>query len=237
MPSLLEAIWKLRPASHREAWPSRPESRAPGPRASRPQQASDEGSTRRPCSVVNTGGIRESTTECDGDVFPTFYFRHVIHSDRVRRLLEERGISQSELARRVRVTQGAIAKIVSNNPGGSSHLHKIARELGTTPEYLLGEIDDPGEDALPPPVEPRVQLIALPVALPALPALAAAFEAILVASPGLDQAELARELAKRLPTVLRIAGDTLPLLESPFADGAIEPAATPAAARRARRRA
>ena len=52
-------------------------------------------------------------------------------------------MTQSELARRVKVTQGAIAKIVSNNPGGSAHLHKIARELGTTAEYLTGETDDP----------------------------------------------------------------------------------------------
>jgi phage repressor protein C with HTH and peptisase S24 domain len=67
--------------------------------------------------------------------------------------MEARGISQSELARRVSITQGAIAKIVSNNPGGSSHLHKIARELSTTPGYLTGETDDPSEGAVPAPTE------------------------------------------------------------------------------------
>ncbi len=63
--------------------------------------------------------------------------------------MEARGITQTELARRVEITQGAIAKIVSTNPGGSSHLHKIARVLGTTPEYLTGETDDPTEGAVP----------------------------------------------------------------------------------------
>ncbi|WCM29211.1 helix-turn-helix domain-containing protein [Sphingomonas sp. QA11] len=75
----------------------------------------------------------------------------MIISERVRSLMEARGLSQSELARRVQVTQGAIAKIVNSNPGGSSHLHKIARELGTTASYLTGETDDPAEGALPTP--------------------------------------------------------------------------------------
>ncbi|RSV12308.1 helix-turn-helix transcriptional regulator [Sphingomonas sp. ABOLF] len=73
----------------------------------------------------------------------------MIHSERVRALMAERGLSQSALARAVGVTQGAIAKIVSSNPGGSSHLHKIARELGTSVAYLTGETDDRSEGALP----------------------------------------------------------------------------------------
>jgi hypothetical protein len=32
-----------------------------------------------------------------------------------------------------------------------AHLHRIARELGTTPAYLTGETDDPSEGALPAP--------------------------------------------------------------------------------------
>ena len=75
----------------------------------------------------------------------------MIMSDRVRTLMDAAGLSQSELARRIQVTQGAIAKIASSNPGGSSHLHKIARELGTTPAYLTGETDDPSAGALPVP--------------------------------------------------------------------------------------
>ncbi|MFA6125058.1 MAG: S24 family peptidase [Sphingomonas sp.] len=75
----------------------------------------------------------------------------MIHSDRVLERMAAAGLSQSELARRVHVTQGAIAKIVSKNPGGSSHLHKIAQELGTTPAYLTGETDDPSAGAVPTP--------------------------------------------------------------------------------------
>lgn len=65
--------------------------------------------------------------------------------------MEANSLSQSELARLVGITQGAIAKIVGNTPGGSSHLHKIARALGTTPEYLTGESDDPSAGAVPTP--------------------------------------------------------------------------------------
>jgi len=80
----------------------------------------------------------------------------MILSERVRGLMEAQGLTQSELARRVAVTQGAIAKIVSNNPGGSSHLHKIARVLKTTAEYLTGETDDPAEGAVPAPSEREI---------------------------------------------------------------------------------
>lgn len=60
------------------------------------------------------------------------------------------GLSQSELARRVGVSQGTIAHLISGRSSGSTHLHKIARVLGTTPAYLTGETDDATEGALPP---------------------------------------------------------------------------------------
>lgn len=61
--------------------------------------------------------------------------------------MKEVGLTQSELARRVRVTQGAISQLISGSSQGSKYLHKIARELGTTPAYLTGEVDDPEQDA------------------------------------------------------------------------------------------
>lgn len=67
----------------------------------------------------------------------------MIHSDRVQERMKACGVSQAELARRMGVTQGAVAKVANNNPNGSSFLHKLARELQTTSEYLTGEIDDP----------------------------------------------------------------------------------------------
>ena len=66
----------------------------------------------------------------------------MINSERLIDLLMERKLSQSELARRIGLTQSAISNIIKRG-SGSSHIHKIARELGTTPEYLLGETDDP----------------------------------------------------------------------------------------------
>lgn len=73
----------------------------------------------------------------------------MFRGDRLAALLDERGISQSKLARSIGVSPTTIWKLV-NEPGaqGSKHLHRIARELGTTSEYLSGETDDPTPSAL-----------------------------------------------------------------------------------------
>lgn len=75
----------------------------------------------------------------------------MVIAERVKERLEVAGISQSELARRLGISQPTIAKLATGNTQGSSHLHRIARELGTTPAYLTGETDDPNEGALPAP--------------------------------------------------------------------------------------
>lgn len=78
----------------------------------------------------------------------------VFRSDRLVDLMRQRGLSQSELARRTGVSSTAIWKLTSETAQGSQgskHIHKIARELGTTPAYLMGETDDPAEGALPAP--------------------------------------------------------------------------------------
>lgn len=135
----------------------------------------------------------------------------MVKGDRLLELLRQKGISQAELARRVQISQKTINKLTLGLAYGSKHLHRIARELGTTPEYLTGEIDDAAEGAPPPPPEPRHQLFSLSVALPTERALAAAFEGLLVASRDMDERELARELAKRLPTLLRVAAEAPPM--------------------------
>lgn len=61
--------------------------------------------------------------------------------------MAEREVSQSELARRIGISQASIFRLVAGKAYGSTHLHKIARELGTTPAYLTGETDDPNADA------------------------------------------------------------------------------------------
>jgi transcriptional regulator with XRE-family HTH domain len=62
---------------------------------------------------------------------------------RFKSRLEEVGLSQAELARRIGISQQAISKLAAGGSYGSKHLHRIARELGTTPAYLTGETDDP----------------------------------------------------------------------------------------------
>lgn len=75
----------------------------------------------------------------------------VIIGDRIEQLLKATNISQSELARRVGVSQATIAGLVSGRSQGSKYIDRIARELGTTPSYLVGETDDADEGAQPVP--------------------------------------------------------------------------------------
>jgi phage repressor protein C with HTH and peptisase S24 domain len=58
-----------------------------------------------------------------------------------------RGLNQSELARRVGISQPSINTIIKAG-GGSRHIDKIATVLGTNAAYLRGETDDPREDAI-----------------------------------------------------------------------------------------
>lgn len=62
--------------------------------------------------------------------------------ERIDELLRQRGWSQAELARRVGISPQSIWKLVNGGAHGSRHLHKIARELGTTAEYLDCETED-----------------------------------------------------------------------------------------------
>lgn len=75
----------------------------------------------------------------------------MIKSERVAERMKLLGWSQSSLAREIGVSQPTIGKVVTGQSAGSSHLHKIARALQTTPAYLTGEVDDPAEDAFIPP--------------------------------------------------------------------------------------
>lgn len=75
----------------------------------------------------------------------------MVVGERIQQRLQTLGISQAELGRRVGLTQPAIANLIHRNKAGTSHLHRIARELGTSPAYLAGETDDPAEGALPTP--------------------------------------------------------------------------------------
>jgi transcriptional regulator with XRE-family HTH domain len=66
--------------------------------------------------------------------------------------MEETGIGQSELARRIGISQQAIGRLLSGDVRGTKHILAIAREVATTPAYLMEETDDPTReepDALP----------------------------------------------------------------------------------------
>lgn len=85
--------------------------------------------------------------------------------ERIRERLEAKGMSQAELARRVGVSQPSINHLIRRGAGGSSHLHKIAAVLGTTPAYLAGETDDANEGFVPVPstLEVAAELGLVPV--------------------------------------------------------------------------
>jgi transcriptional regulator with XRE-family HTH domain len=62
---------------------------------------------------------------------------HETPGDRVRRLRKQRGLSPYQLAEKVGCTHTTIADIEANKFQRSRFLPSIARELGTTTEYLL----------------------------------------------------------------------------------------------------
>ncbi len=70
----------------------------------------------------------------------------MIVGSRILERMEERGLSQAELARRVGMKQPSIFNLIHRGKKGSTKLHLIARELETTPAYLTGETDDPEAD-------------------------------------------------------------------------------------------
>lgn len=69
---------------------------------------------------------------------------------RISERLKALRMSQAELARRVGVDQSTINGLVRGSARSSQHLHRIARELRTTPAYLSGETEDPQGDAVLP---------------------------------------------------------------------------------------
>ncbi|WP_081668467.1 XRE family transcriptional regulator [Sphingomonas phyllosphaerae] len=80
----------------------------------------------------------------------------MIYGDRITAQLGSLGMSQSELARRVGVNQSTINGLIKGEQRSSSHLHKIARELSTSVEYLTGETDNPASTAPPAPSSAQI---------------------------------------------------------------------------------
>ncbi|MCZ4340155.1 helix-turn-helix transcriptional regulator [Sphingomonadaceae bacterium G21617-S1] len=69
-------------------------------------------------------------------------------AERLQQRMRKLGLSQAELARRVKVSQPTINALVSGETQHSRYIGKIALELETTTQWLQGETDDPTEGAI-----------------------------------------------------------------------------------------
>lgn len=156
----------------------------------------------------------------------------MVIGNRILERMQSSGLSQAELARRVGISQQAIGKLVHGRSRKTTHIARLARELNTTPSYLEGDIDDPGENVpAPPRREPTVQYVTMKVALPSENALARMFAGLLRSiDPKASLDEQAQLLAKRLPIGLsQLQG---PLIEVPADDPQQAPSAAEPPAKR-----
>lgn len=69
---------------------------------------------------------------------------------RIEERLAKLDMNQSELARRVKVSQPTINALIRGDNATSKHLHRIAAELETSPAWLAGETEDDAPISLPP---------------------------------------------------------------------------------------
>lgn len=70
----------------------------------------------------------------------------MIVGERIGERIKACGISQSALARQVKLSQSTINGLIHGDQTSSTKLHEIARVLKTTPAYLTGETSDPDSD-------------------------------------------------------------------------------------------
>ena len=126
----------------------------------------------------------------------------MILGHRLAERIEASGLSFSEVARQVGVKQPTISRLVSGEQRSTARLDRLARVVRTTPAYLTGETDDWSEDAAPPAPAAMTQVVTLQVLLPDEDALERMFLRVLRASDQLSLDELARELARSLPSGL-----------------------------------
>lgn len=121
-----------------------------------------------------------------------------VTGERVMAAMVEAGIDQPTLASTLKVSQGTISKIVSGKTRNSRLLPRIATLLSKPLPYLLGESDDAKTGELPPPFIGHH--VFMRVALPPEEALEAMFLGLIRSMPDLSGDDLARELARLLPT-------------------------------------
>lgn len=66
-----------------------------------------------------------------------------IIGSRLDALIKVRGSSQSAIARALGISQPSVGRLISGETRETGKLLELARELRTSPEYLVGEVDDP----------------------------------------------------------------------------------------------
>lgn len=81
----------------------------------------------------------------------------MVIGSRIELRRQDLGISQAELARRVGIRQSTMHSLITGASRSSRSITRIARELRTTPAYLVGDIDDPDSGALDVPSLPSDQ--------------------------------------------------------------------------------
>ena len=70
----------------------------------------------------------------------------MIRGDRVRKLREQFGYSQNELAELVGIDKQQVWRIENNATNPSvDHVTLLVKALGVTADYILGLVDEPGE--------------------------------------------------------------------------------------------
>lgn len=67
----------------------------------------------------------------------------ILVPERLRDLMEARGLGQSELGRRLGITQGGVYSMLVGKSKRPTNLKELAEALSTSQEYLLGVTDDP----------------------------------------------------------------------------------------------
>lgn len=67
--------------------------------------------------------------------------------DRLRSLMKEKKVTQKALADAIGISPQAVSRIVNGETSDPRKLPLIAKTVGASPEFLLGEVDDPNEGA------------------------------------------------------------------------------------------
>jgi phage repressor protein C with HTH and peptisase S24 domain len=70
-----------------------------------------------------------------------------MRAERLRAAMATKNVSQSQLARDVGISQGAIAQLLSGQTARSKYLSEIADRLEVSARWLLGETEDPAPTA------------------------------------------------------------------------------------------